>query len=71
MLYTGLEGVTEVDADPKRRFVSFKVTPFNDRVLCAYATSGHNTREQLVRWHFFEGLQNFVENKSERNENKI
>ena len=32
-----LEGVTEVDTDPKRRFVSFKVTPSNDAVLCVYA----------------------------------
>ena len=32
-----LEGVTEVDTDPKGRFVSFKVTPCNDAVLCVYA----------------------------------
>ena len=34
LLHLGLEGLTGVDTDPKGRFVSFKVTPFNDRVLC-------------------------------------
>ena len=33
----GLEGVTEVDADPKGRFVSIKVTLSNDKILCVYA----------------------------------
>ena len=33
-LHPGLEGVTEVDTDPKGRFVSFKVTLSNNRVLC-------------------------------------
>ena len=52
-LYLGFEDVTEVKKDPKGRFVSFKVPPSNDRVLCVYAPSGHRTREQLVRKHFF------------------
>ena len=25
----------------------------------------------LARWHFFKGLQNYMENKNEENENKI
>ena len=33
LLHLGLEGITEVDTNPKGRFVSFKVTPSNDRVL--------------------------------------
>ena len=33
-LHLGLEGVTEVDTDRKGRFVSFKVTLSNNRVLC-------------------------------------
>ena len=33
----GLEGVSEVDTDPKGRFVSFKFNPSNDIVLCVYA----------------------------------
>ena len=37
LLHLGLGGVTEVDTDPKGRFVSFKVTPSSDRVLCVYA----------------------------------
>ena len=43
LLHPGLEGVTKVDTDPKRRFVSFNVTTSNGRVFCVYATSGHNT----------------------------
>ena len=33
LLHLGLEGITEVDADPKGRFVSFKVTPSNESSL--------------------------------------
>ena len=61
----------EVATDPNRRFVPFKVTPSNGRVLLVYVPSGHKTREQLAKRHFFEGLQNHVENKSEKNKNKI
>ena len=67
LFYLCLEGIT----DPKRRFVSFNVIPSNDRVFCVYTISGHNTWEQLAREHFFEGLQNYMENKSDENENKI
>ena len=70
-LHPGLEGVTEVDTDPKVRSVSSKVTLSNNRVLCFCAPSRHNTREQLVRGRFFERLQNYMENKCEGNENKI
>ena len=34
VLFLCLEGITEVDTDPKGRSVSFKITPPNDRVLC-------------------------------------
>ena len=54
LFHLGLEGVTEVNTDPKRRFVYFKFTPSNDRVLCVYAPSRHSTREQLARGCFFE-----------------
>ena len=33
LLHLGLEGITEVDTDPKGRFVSFKVTPSNESSL--------------------------------------
>ena len=33
-LHPGLEGATEVDTHPKGRFVSFKITLCNNRVLC-------------------------------------
>ena len=35
--HLALEGVTEVDTDPKGRFMSIKVTLSNDRTLCVYA----------------------------------
>ena len=47
----------KIDTDAKGRFVSFKVTPSNGRVLCVYVPSGCNTREQLDSGCFFEGLQ--------------
>ena len=61
----------KVDTYPKGRFVSFKCTPSNDRVLCVYVPSGYSTREQLDRRRFFEGLQSYMDNKNKRNENKI
>ena len=48
LLYLGLECVTEVDTDPKGRFMSLKITTSNDRVLCVYAlaiTPGHSCLE--------------------------
>ena len=33
LLHLGLEGVTEVDTDPKERFVFFKVTTSNESSL--------------------------------------
>ena len=49
LLHPGLEVVTEVDSDPKWRFISFKVTTSNERFLWVYVPSRHNTTEQLVR----------------------
>ena len=66
-LHLGLEGVTEVDTDAKGRFVYFKVTLSNNRVLYACAPSGHSTREQLIKGGFFEGQWKINEGK----ENKI
>ena len=33
LLHLGLEGITELNTDPKGRFVSFKVTPSNESFL--------------------------------------
>ena len=33
LLHLGLEGITEVDTDPKERSMSFKVTPSNESSL--------------------------------------
>ena len=65
LLYQGFDDVMDVDTDPKGRFVSFKVSPSNDRVLCIYAPSGHSNRERLASGCFFEGLQTYMENKTE------
>ena len=70
-LYLGLEGIPEVDNDPKGKFVFFKVTPSNDIVLSVHVPSGYSTREQLDRGSLFEGLQNYIKNKNKGNENKI
>ena len=71
LLHLGFDDVSEIDTDPNGRFVSFKITHVNDRVLCVYAPSGHNTIEKLTRGRFFEGLQTYMENKLQENENKI
>ena len=53
----------------KREVCVLYVYYFNDRVLCVYAPSGYNTRQQLDRGRFFDGLH--IENKNKGNENKI
>ena len=40
-------------------------------VVSVYAPSGHSTREQLASERSFEGLQNYIGNKNEGNENKV
>ena len=71
LLHAGFTDVIEVDTDPEGRFVSFKVAPSNDRVLCVYAPSGHSNRQQLARRRFFEELQNYMGSKTQRNEKEI
>ena len=66
--YPGLEGVTEVDTDPKWGFASFMETSSNETVP---SPSGHSTREQLAMGRFFEVLQIYTENRNEGNENKM
>ena len=63
LLHLDLEGATEVDINPKGRFVSFKVSPSNDKVLCIYGSSWYSSREQLARGRFFEWLKNYMGNK--------
>ena len=63
LLHQGLEGITEVETDPKRRFMSFKGTLSNDRVLRIYPSSAYSTREYVARGRFFEGLQYYMEIK--------
>ena len=71
LLHPGFDHVSDIDTDPKERFVPFKVAHSNDRVFCIYAPLGHNNRQQLARGCIFEGLQTYTENKTQRNENKI
>ena len=72
LLHLVLEGIIEVDTDLKGLcpFIQ-RVTPSNHRVLGVYVPSGYNNREQLARVCFFEGLQNYMKNKNEVNENKV
>ena len=53
----------------KRDLYSLSLLPLREFSVCA--PSGYGTREQLARDRFFEGLQNYMQNKNERNENKI
>ena len=69
LLHLSLESVTEVDTDPKERFVSFKVTTSNESSL--FVPLQGIAPEQLARGRFFEGLQKYLQNKSEGNENNI
>ena len=70
-LHPGLEGVTEVDNGPEGRFVSFKVTLSNNRVLCFCALKGITPESSWLKGVFFERLQNYMENECAGNENKI
>ena len=68
LLHVGLEGITEVDTDPKGRFVFFKGKLPLMRVFCLCPFS---VQHQRTAGRFFEGLQNQIQNKNEGNENKI
>ena len=62
LLHLGLEGVTEVDSDPKERFVSFKVTTSNEGSLFVPLQS--IAPESSWLWDaFFEVLQKNMQNK--------
>ena len=63
LLHLNLEGITEVDIDPKGWFVSFKVTPLS------LMTEFSVFMPLLAKWHFFKGLQNYT-TKNEENYNK-
>ena len=69
LLQLDLEGVTEGDTDPRERSVSFKFTTSNESSVCAPLE--YSIREKLARRYFFEGLQKYMRNKNEGNENKI
>ena len=73
LFHPGLEGITEVDTDPKGGVCVLHgySTLSNEEVLCVYAPSGYSIREQLARGRFFKRLQNYMENKDEGNESKI
>ena len=70
VLHLGLKGITEVDTDPERRIVSFKVTTSNESSLFM-PLQGIAPENSWLRGRFFEGLQNYMQNKNEGNENKI
>ena len=73
LLHLGLEGIAEVDTDPKGWFVSFKVTLSNYRVLFVllHSIAPENSWLGGDGEHFFERLQNYMQNKNEGNETKI
>ena len=67
VLHLGLEGITAVDNDPEGRFLFFKVTTSNETSLFVplQGIAPENS------WRFFEGLQNYMQNKNGGNKNKI
>ena len=65
LLQPGLEGITEVDTDLKRKFGSFKVASLNKSSL--FASLQYIAPENS----FFGVLQNYMQNKNEGNETKI
>ena len=70
LLHLALEGITEADTDPKEGFVSFKVTPLPLMTEFSVFMPLQGIY-QAVRVRFLKGLQNYMENKNEGNENKI
>ena len=52
LLHPSLECVTELETDPKRRFVFFTVTTSDDGVLCVYALSlcSFYLNDYKIRW---------------------
>ena len=70
LIHLGLESITEADIDPEGRFVSFKVAPSNDSSLFV-PLKGIAPENSWLGGCFFEGLQNYMQNKNEGNENKI
>ena len=51
--------------------MSFKSTPSNDKVLCVFAPQCIAPWNSWTGGHFFEGLQNYIENQDKGNESKI
>ena len=71
LLHLSLEGITEVDTDPKGSSVSFKVAPSNESSLFVPLQGIAAEREQLAKGRFFKRLQIYMQNKNEGNGNKI
>ena len=55
VLHLDLEGITEVDTDPKERFVSFKVTTSNESSLFV-------PLQGIALQNSWLGLQNYMQN---------
>ena len=72
LLHLGLEGVTELDTDPKERFVSSsQVTTTSNESSLFVPLQGIAPEASWLGGRFFEGLQKYMQNKNEGNENKI
>ena len=68
LLHLGLEGITEVDTDPKERFVSFKVTTSNESSVCAPLE--YSIREKLARGTFLKDYKNICKIKMRKMKTK-
>ena len=73
LLYPGLEGITEVDTDPKMGFVNFKVTPLPlmTEISVFMSLQGIAPRNSWLEGTSLKDyLQNYMENKDKENEKK-
>ena len=70
LLHLSLEGITDVDADPKGRFVSSNVTPSNQKSLFV-SLQGMAPEKSWLEAGGGGGGGTLYKNKNEGNENKI
>ena len=69
-LCLGLEGTLRLTLIQKEGLCPLRLLSLLTE-FSIYAPPGYSTREQLSRGRFFEGLQNYMQNKNEGNKRKI
>ena len=70
-LHLDLEGITEVNTDPKGCLCPLRLLPLMTEFSVFMPLQCIAPGNRWLEGGFFEGLQNYMENKNEGNENKI